>query len=73
MSKPKSPAERLLGVLERNRAQCAPNLPENLLVEVAEIQIRYQFDDDRKAAHRDIREAVETEILREQIEGTDSA
>jgi hypothetical protein len=51
-------AIRLLEILERNRQKVAPELPSDLLKEIAEIEEDNQFDDDRKKARQNLREAV---------------
>jgi hypothetical protein len=56
---PIAPAERVLEILEENRGQMHPDVPSGLLAEVAAIEERYQFDDDRSEPRRAIRDLVE--------------
>lgn len=58
MTNTRDPAARLTEILERNRRQIAPDLPADLLLEIAEIEEQNQFDDDRKKARQNLREAV---------------
>jgi hypothetical protein len=58
MSERRDPAARLREILERNRKKIAPDLPRDLLTEIAEIEEQNQFDDDRKNARQNLREAV---------------
>jgi len=53
------PAERVMKILEANRQQIHPDVPEDLLAEIAEIQEQYQFDDDRNDPRRAIRSLVD--------------
>jgi hypothetical protein len=52
-------ADRLKDVLERCRADLAPDLDAGVLSDVADIALRNQFDDDRVGARKEIREVVE--------------
>lgn len=51
-------AHRLKQILLRNRESLDLELPEDLLLEIAEIEEQNQFDDDRSKAQRAIRETV---------------
>lgn len=51
-------AQRLKQILLRNREKMGADLPEDLLLEIAEIQEQNQFDDDRSKTQKAIREAV---------------
>lgn len=51
-------AQRLKQILLRNRESLDLELPEDLLLEIAEIEEQNQFDDDRSKAQRAIRETV---------------
>lgn len=62
MSEPKSTRDRLVELLEENRKEFAPDLAPEFLVELAEIEERYQFDDDRLPAQREIRAAVKNAV-----------
>jgi len=48
----------LRDILERNRQKLAAELPPDLLMEIAEIEEQNQFDDDRKKARQNLRDAV---------------
>lgn len=52
-------ADRLSEVLERCRADLAPELDAGVLSDVADIALRNQFDDDRAGARKEIRDVVE--------------
>src|SRR4051812_31039282 len=58
MPSQRDPAARLREILERNRQKIAPDLPRDLLVEIADIEEQNQFDDDRKKARQNVRDAV---------------
>jgi hypothetical protein len=58
MSSARDPSARLSEILERNRADVAPDFPQELLAEIAQIEEQNQFDDDRRPAKQRIREAV---------------
>ena len=62
MSEPKSTRDRLVEMLEKNRVKIAPDLPAEFLVELADIEERYQFDDDRHPAQKDVRAAVKNAV-----------
>jgi len=47
---------RLLKVLKRHRDELAPALSDEVLAEIAEIEERYQFDDDRRGAQKSLRD-----------------
>ncbi len=53
-------AARLEEILVRNRGELEAGLPEELLLEVAEIEEQNQFDDNRSKAQKAIRDAVES-------------
>lgn len=52
---------RISAILERNRARVAAGLSADFVELVASIEERNQFDDDRSAARRELREALKNE------------
>lgn len=46
---------RLLAVLTRHKENLAPDLPIELLAEIAEIEERNQYDDDRRGVLNELR------------------
>ena len=68
----RDPAARLSEILERNRSTVAPDLPEELLAEIAQIEEQYQFDSDRRQARQGIRKAVENALRNAELEGEGS-
>jgi hypothetical protein len=54
---PQSQSERLREILLKNLADDS-RLTQETLKEIAEIEERYQFDDDRRAAQREIRDLI---------------
>ena len=65
------PGARLTQILERNRARTAPDLPSDLLAEMAEIEEQNQFDDDRRDARQALREAVANALRKADIGATE--
>lgn len=58
MDKALDKAARLDQILLRNREALGVEIPEELLLEIAEIEEQNQFDDDRRKAREAIREIV---------------
>ena len=50
---------RLIAVLARHKDDLAPDVPIELLREIAEIEERNQYDDDRRGVLRELRSLVE--------------
>jgi hypothetical protein len=46
---------RLLAILTRHKERLAPDLPIELLAEIAEIEERNQYDDDRRGVLNELR------------------
>jgi hypothetical protein len=51
-------AERLKGILLGNREAFGNGLPEDVLIEIAEIEEQNQFDDDRASTQKAIRDLI---------------
>jgi|GEM_PF-2746930 len=56
---PLGPAERVREILEENRKRMHPDVPTDMLAEIAAIEEQNQFDDDRAQPRREIRELVD--------------
>lgn len=57
---------RLWRVLVRNREAIAPDVPNDVLREIAEIEERNQYDDDRRKVLVEVRQVFE-QTVREQM------
>ena len=55
-------AVRLTPILERHREALAPDLSNEFVREVAEIEENFQFENDREEAKRRIRQALAIEV-----------
>jgi hypothetical protein len=55
-------AVRLTPILERHRIELAPDLSDEFVREVAEIEENFQFDNNREEAKRRIRQALAIEV-----------
>jgi hypothetical protein len=64
----RDPAERFREILERNRAEVAPDLPRELLEEMADVEEQNQFDDDRKPTRNALRASVENALRQLNLE-----
>ena len=53
---------RLTPILERHRAELAPDLSDDFVREVAEIEENFQFENNREDAKRRIRQALAIEV-----------
>lgn len=71
MPSEQDPADRLRAILERTRAEVAPKLPAELLDEIAHIEDREMFNDDRKPALQRVREAVRAHRLTTTLEASE--
>jgi len=66
---------KIADILERNRAKVAPGVSPAVVEAVATIEERNQFDDDRVAVRRELREVLKNEtqaLLRGEETGRDS-
>jgi hypothetical protein len=56
-------------ILERIRAESFPDLRKEFLSEVADVEERNVFDDDRSGAQRELRNLLAIEIQSARVEG----
>jgi len=63
---------RLAKILERVRSKNAKDLDHDLVKQIAEIEERNVFDDDRAQAQREIRQLLEMTLETEKLEGAES-
>jgi hypothetical protein len=63
---------RLAEILERVRSKGAKDLDRELVMQIAEIEERNLFDDDRTQAQREIRQLIEITLETEKLEGAES-
>jgi len=52
---------RFADVLERNRVKLATHLSPDFIADIAAIEERNQFDDDRTSARKELREVLKNE------------
>lgn len=71
-SRPASPAERALAILEGNRSSDAPEVPKRLIEEIADIQEQNQYDDDRSSPRKALRTLVEQHARAMALKGSSS-
>jgi hypothetical protein len=57
-----SRAVRLTPILELHRADLAPDLSDQFVSDIAEIEEQFQFENDRAEAKRRIRQALAIEV-----------
>jgi hypothetical protein len=60
--KPEARVVRLTSILERHRTELAPDLSDEFVREVAEIEENFQFENSREDAKRRIRQALAIEV-----------
>jgi hypothetical protein len=63
---------RLAEILERVRTKNAKDLDRDLVRQIAEIEERNVFDDDRTQAQKEIRQLLEMTLEAEKLEGDES-
>jgi hypothetical protein len=62
---------RLAEILERVRSKDAKDLDRELVKQIAEIEERNLFDDDRTQAQKEIRQLLEIALAAEKLEGAE--
>jgi hypothetical protein len=62
---------RLAEILERVRSKDAKDLDRDLVKQIAEIEERNLFDDDRTQAQKEIRQLLEIALAAEKLEGAE--
>jgi len=63
---------RLAEILERVRSKNAKDLDRDLVRQIAEIEERNVFDDDRTQAQKEIRHLLEITLEAEKLEGAET-
>lgn len=61
-TKPDTRAVRLTPILERHRAELAPDISDEFVREIAEIEEHFQFENNREEAKRRIRQSLAIEV-----------